>query len=338
MTQPLWIAEQDVVGLLDLPSAIGALRDGLRDEASGAAQTMVKTHATWDRSTLHAVGGVMPDRGLVGTKTWTHTPGGACPLLVLFDSDTGALRAVIEAFALGQLRTAAVSGLATDLLAPAGVDEAAVAGVGKQALGQAAALAAVRPLRRIKVWSRTTARAEDFAAVVSEALAVEVTVVETPAELARGVPLVTLVTRATEPFLDAAMLAPGTHLNAVGAITPERAEFESAILSRAAVVASDSVSQARQLARELRGYFADDDRAWARVRPLSALVADHTHRPPDADLTVFKAMGIGLADVALGARLLEDAGARYRGRQLPDITHVAPNFSPTSVPMGGRRS
>ena len=78
---------------------------------------MIKTHVEWGGSTLHAIGAVFPKMGICGTKTWTHTAGGATPLLILFDSDNGSLQAVIEAFALGQMRTAAASGVATRWLA-----------------------------------------------------------------------------------------------------------------------------------------------------------------------------------------------------------------------------
>lgn len=86
---PLWIAESDVVALLDMPGAIRALEAGLRSEARGAATNMTKTHVAWPsehgQSTLHAIGAAFPEDGFVGTKTWAHTPGGAAPLIVLYD-------------------------------------------------------------------------------------------------------------------------------------------------------------------------------------------------------------------------------------------------------------
>ncbi|MGH7790379.1 MAG: ornithine cyclodeaminase family protein, partial [Candidatus Binatia bacterium] len=111
---PLWISEAEVVALLDLRGAIDAVERGLVAEAQGAARSMLKTHVAWgDGDTLHAIGAVWPQAGAAGSKTWAHTPGGATPLLILFDARGGGLLAVIEAFALGQLRTAAVSGVAT---------------------------------------------------------------------------------------------------------------------------------------------------------------------------------------------------------------------------------
>lgn len=333
----VWLTERDVVDLLDLPAAVDALEAALREQATGAAATMVKTHATWgDHATLHAVGGVFPAAGLVGAKCWAHTPGGAAPLLLLFDADDGRSVAVVEAFALGQLRTAAISAVATDRMAEKGVADMAIAGAGKQALGQVAAVRAVRPIERVRVWSRSIHNANGFAARLAAAFPLAVTVHESVAELVEDVPVITLATRATTPFLAANSVAKGAHVNAVGAITPERAEFEPGLLGRAGVVAVDNVPQAKALASEFRAFYGEDDTAWSRVRALSEVVASGDGRPRDADITIFKAMGIGLADVAIGARLLVAAQAAGRGRGIPPTERIDPfRQAPRE---GGRKS
>jgi alanine dehydrogenase len=286
-----WVSELEVVEAITLPRAIDAIERALAREAVGAAKTMVKTHVTWgDGHTLHAIGGV--DGDLVGTKTWAHTAGGASPLLILWDSETGQRRAVIEAFALGQLRTAAMSGLATRILAEPTTTTAAVIGTGKQALPQASALATVLPLTLMRVHSPTPAKREAMAARVRDEMGIDCVATATVAEAVDGAGVITTVTRATEPFLAGAHVERGAHVNAVGAITPERSELCGDLLDRAFVV-TDSVDQARNLASEVQG---------RNLRALSTLIGGG--RPP-ADVTVFKAMGIGLADVALGRAVLE---------------------------------
>src|SRR5918911_411635 len=171
---PLWIAESDVVALMDMGGAVGALERGLLAEARGEAQNMVKTHATWGRgSTLHAIGAVFPAEGFAGTKTWAHTEGGATPLLVLFDSGNGSLRAVVEAFALGQMRTGSASGVATRWLARRDAEDFAIIGTGKQAITQVAAVLAVRPVKRVRVFGRDGERRAQFAARVEKEFEVE---------------------------------------------------------------------------------------------------------------------------------------------------------------------
>ena len=132
-----------------------------------------------------------------------------------------------------------------------------------------------------------------------------------------GADVVTLATRAKAPFLAADALASGVHLNAVGAITPERAEFEPALLDRAMIVAADSVAQVRKLSREFVEAFGTDEAAWARVEPLSDLVARGAVRPAGADLTVFKAMGMGISDLSLGIGVFEGAKKAALGQLLP---------------------
>jgi ornithine cyclodeaminase len=117
--QPLWLSEADVAGLVSLPDAIAAVEKWLALEAAGTAHTMEKTHVGWgDGHGLHAVGGGGRG-GIRHDETWAHTPA-ARPALIVWDSGSGRLRAVIEAFALGQLRTGAVSGVATRWIARAG--------------------------------------------------------------------------------------------------------------------------------------------------------------------------------------------------------------------------
>jgi ornithine cyclodeaminase len=281
-----WVTEDEVRERLTLRAAIDAVEAALRREASGDAHTMLKTHVAWgDGHTLHAIGGV--DGDLVGTKTWAHTAGGANPLLILWDSETGERRAVIEAFLLGQLRTAAMSGVATRLLADPTTGIAAVIGTGKQAGPQVDALRAVLPIDEVRVFSPNEAHRTSFAARVDGVAC------DTVDAAVDGAGVITTATRATSPFLRSAMVESGAHVNAIGAITPERAELCADLVDRAALV-SDSVESAMRLAREV----ADRD-----LRPLSSVLAAGSR--PDADVTVFKAMGIGLADVALGRAILE---------------------------------
>ena len=133
---PIWISEADVVSLVDLPLALSALEETLRLEPSGAAENMTKTVVTFnEHDTLHAIGAAVPGAGVVGTKTWTHTTGGTGPLVLLFDAKNGSVLAVIEAFALGQLRTAGISAVATGRLARADAREMTIVGSGKQIKG-----------------------------------------------------------------------------------------------------------------------------------------------------------------------------------------------------------
>ena len=324
----LWITEGDVVSLMHLGDAISALEEGLKLEAAGEAANMVKTHAVWGgHNTLHAIGATFEGAGFVGTKTWGHTSGGATPLLILWDSGSGELKAVIEAFALGQMRTGAMSGVATRWLAAADAHDMAVLGTGKQALTQVAAVAAVRPLTRVRVHSPNLENRAAFAdKLAAEGLGFEVEVSPSVEAAVEGASVITTVTRATQSFLDAQMIAPGAHVNAVGAITPEREEFSQDLFGRAAVVAADNVAGAKILSKEYKDYYDGGPGDWADVMPICQVVATADGRPQGADLTLFKAMGMGISDLSLGIRLHDAAVKEGVGREIPHPTRAKPRL------------
>ena len=201
----------------------------------------------------------------------------------------------------------------------------ALIGTGKQALTQLAAVAAVRPLRRVRVFSRDAAARAAFVGRAGKALGLNVEEASSVAQAVDGAGIVTLVTRATAPILASGMVAPGTHVNAVGAISPERTEFEPALLARCAAVVADSVPQVKNLSSELMQCYGADESKWRAVRPLSAVVAEGKGRPSGADLTLFKAMGMGISDLALGIEILRRAteqrlGREFRIRNLPNCS------------------
>jgi ornithine cyclodeaminase len=326
MSDPLWITEAEVVELVDLRDAITALERALAEEAAGRAQNMTKTHVGWGEANLHAIGAVFTGAKLAATKTWAHTPGGATPLLVVMDADDGSLKCVIEAFALGQLRTGGISGVATARLAAKAADELAIIGTGKQALLQVAAVHAVRPLRRLRVFSPRAESRRTFVDKVRTELELEALDFGSVAQAVEGAPIVTLVTRATEPFLTASMLARGTHVNAVGAITPEREEFAQDLFDRASRIVVDSLPAVHRLAREFMTRFGPPGPRWDRVLPLSRVVAGGLAREAADDLTLFKAMGMGISDLALGAEIYVRAVKAGKGRAFPHAQRAKPRI------------
>lgn len=326
---PFWITEADVVSMMDMREAIAALERGLLAEAHGQARNMVKTHVEWEGNILHAIGATFPHEGFAGTKTWAHTKGGATPLLVLFDSHTGALLAIIEAFALGQMRTAAASGVATQWLAAADADEFAIIGTGKQAITQVAAVFAIRPIRRIRVFGRNEERRNQFVARVKKEFGVETIAAGSVQDAVKDATIITVVTRAADPIVNAGMLKHGAHINAVGAIVPSRAEIAADVIARATQIVVDTIPQAQRLSRELLEFFGPDPNQWNSVRSLANLVADRRARSSSDDLTLFKSLGMGVSDLSLGIELYRKAVNSGLGRKFPHPQKVSPRLRTT---------
>jgi ornithine cyclodeaminase len=122
------------------------------------------------------------------------------------------------------------------------------------------------------------------------------------------------------------MLTRGAHINTVGAIVPSRAELAGDVLARASQIVADSVPQARKLSRELMDFFRDDASGWARVRPLSSVVEARAPRAPSDDLTVFKALGMGISDLALGIELYRTAVTSHSGRAFEHPQKMSPRL------------
>ena len=201
--------------------------------------------------------------------------------------------------------------MATRALAPQDASRAALIGTGPQAVTQLAALAEVRELRRVRVYSPTAEKRRAFIAAASARYAFEIE--ESPlAHALADAEIVTLITRAVEPFVDAAQLADCRHLNAVGAILPAKAEFAQDVFERAdrwwsttwrtpgAVRASCASATASCI-------------VLAGVSRLSDVLAAGETRAPDARLTLFKGMGMGLSDLAMATVVYEQALARGLG-------------------------
>jgi ornithine cyclodeaminase len=319
----IWITEADVVQLMDLKEAIAALEAALREEASGEAQNMTKTLLQYGKNNLHAIGAKLGK--LVGTKTWTHTQGGTCPLLLLWSAEDGSLVAVIEAFAMGNLRTGGISGVAADWMAKKDARVMGIAGAGKQALAQVGTMLAVRPIERLQVYSPRAESREEFAKKVREEFGISAVGCASAAEACKGAQIVTLVTRAAQPFVGAAMLEKGAHLNAVGAIAPDREEFAQDVFGGATLMAVDNLPGVQQLSREFMTRFAS--RGWDEVMPLSKLIASARKRSDADDISIFKAMGMGISDLALGAELVRRARERGLGRVLPQPKKAKPRLA-----------
>ena len=318
-----------MVAMMNIGDAITALEKGLAAQARGEAKDMIKTHVVWgDGATLHAIGAVFVNEGFAGTKTWAHTAGGATPLLILFDSNDGSIKAIVEAFALGQLRTAAASGVATDRLAVADADDFAIVGTGKQALAQVAAVVAVRPIKRIRVFGPNEERREQFAARVRNEFGIETYAARNIPEAVAGASIVTVVTRSTEPIITAQLIATGAHINAIGAIVLSRAEIARDVLERCSQVVTDSVPAAQQLSRELIDFFGGaDQEAWNRVKSLAEIVGLEKARVGNDDITLFKSLGMGTSDLALGVDVYRKARAEGVGREFPHPQRVMPRLS-----------
>lgn len=237
---------------------------------------------------------VMPGRldDLMAVKVVSIVPGNPAGLVVVFAED-GSPLGVVDGPTITAIRTGAGAGLATRLLARDNVSTLAMLGSGAMAFDQIEAVRAVRDIEEVLVWSRDIDNARALAARVGgEAVA------DADDAVARA-DVVSCATPATTPLFSEESVRSGTHVNAVGAFTPEMAELSPGLLERAYVVVDDVDAAAAEA-----GDLIQADRSPNTT--LRDLLAG-THPQIGEDVTVFKSVGVAAQDVAAAARALDNA-------------------------------
>ncbi len=313
----LILTEEDVSRLLDMRLAIEAVEEAFRNLAEGRVLLHMRQHMAFPPKTfLHYMAAGDLANGYVGLKIYTYVAGELRFVVPLYRIDTGRLVALVAANHLSAMRTGAASAVATRYMARAEARTLGIIGTGVQARTQLEALCAVRPIAEVRAFSRSPERRAQFAEEMKSKLGVKVEPAVSAEAAVRGADLVVTATTASHPVVRGRWLAPGTHINAVGANFPVKRELDAEAVKRAAVIAADSVEQSRQEAGDLILGFGRNRRAWGRVRELAEIVAGKKPgRKTGRDITLFKSNGIAIEDVATAARVYELARRRGAGSE-----------------------
>jgi len=314
----LFLTEQNVTDLLTMPDALIAVEEAFREQGRAAAQNLPRRRLRPPSGVLHLMAGSLPGLGVMGFKAYSTTRAGAKFHVMLYSTESGELLAMLQGDRLGQMRTGAASGVATKYMADPEADTLAVIGTGWQAQSQVAAIAAVRPLREIRVFSRDAAKRDAFARAMQAQTGVTATASASAEMAVRGAAIVATITSARTPVLRGEWLAEGAHVNAAGSNALSRAEIDDETVRRAGFVATDSNEQARMEGGDLIAAIERNLIGWEQVHELGAVVCGMLKpRRAPSDITLFKSHGIALEDVAAARRVYELARARGVGQELP---------------------
>jgi ornithine cyclodeaminase len=238
-------------------------------------------------------------------------------VIVLFGVHHGEPLAVIDASAVTAIRTAAVSGLATQALSRPDAADLAILGSGVQAATHLEAMAAVRRLERVRVWSRTRVHAERFAAREGSRRGIGVEVAKDPRAAVVGADLVCTTTAAREPVLEGAWLTPGAHVNAVGACFAGTRELDSEAVRRSRLYVDrreSALAEAGDFLLARREGVVDDNHIVGELGDL--LLGRIPGRGSPHEITLFESLGIAIEDLAAGHYVLERAVATGAGTQV----------------------
>jgi ornithine cyclodeaminase/alanine dehydrogenase-like protein (mu-crystallin family) len=257
--------------------------------------------------------------GVFGLKTYTLASGVYRFFVYLYGTESGELLAIIEANRIGQLRTGAATGIATDLMARRDAAEVGVIGSGFQARTQLEAVSRVRDLRRARVYSPNPAHRETFAHEMSRSLGLEVTPVGSPGQAVEGADILVTVTSSREPVFDGDWLEPGTHVSAVGGADPYVRELDDRSIQRADLIVVDDLPQARIEAGELMMPASRGLVLWEEMLELWQLVGGEARgRRHAEEITLFKSLGMALWDIAAAKTVYDKAVAAGIGKPLGD--------------------
>jgi ornithine cyclodeaminase len=321
----LILGQRDVRALLTMRACMDAMADALRSLARGqvilplrpvmwlpdkfGALGMMPAHsAALDRFGVKVVS-VFPSNH--GTPYDSHQG-----TVMLFEAKYGRLLAMMDATAITAIRTAAVSGVATETLANPEAGDLAILGSGTQAHTHLQAMAQARTLRRVRVWSRSAANARAFAAREAGTVAIPIEVCDTARAAVTGADLICTTTSSPEPVLLGDWLAPGAHINAVGSSVAHARELDAAAMARGRLYVDRRESTLNEsgdfLMAKREGALTD---ASILGELGEVLIGSRPGRASAGDLTIFKSLGIAVEDLAsaefLYRRALElDAGQR----------------------------
>ena len=238
---------------------------------------------------------------------------------------TGELVGVVDALEITNLRTGAVSAIATDLLTPRIVGVAAIVGTGPVARGQLRALELVRPAAEVRVFARTPENRRAFVDEMSPFVSGRLVDSPTLEDALEGAEMVTLATKAASPVLRAEHLHPGIHVNSVGPASRDRVEVDPSIFDSFDRVVCDSVSLVFDEAGDAHQAESDHGFEPDRAADLANLVSGAApgRRQPE-EMTLFKSVGTGAQDLVVAARLLELAAAADVGTVVDDVNSIKP--------------
>lgn len=323
MTDVRYLSSDDLAGLADPADFVAAVRDAYRQRGEGAAAEPRTTLTGGDPpGMLTGYQAILPETGMGGYMyTAGFGAGDAWFLTPLFDSETGEPLALLDGAWMNPYKTGAAGAVGVDALARRDASSLAVLGSGPQARGQLRAIATVRDLDTVWVYSPTKEHREGFAAEMNDHVDAAVAAVASSAAAVEDAEIVVTATDAKSPVFDGEQLAPGSHVTAMGQYNPQAREVDDATIARSTYVPDlrdRAFQDAGAFLHALESGAVDEDHIHAELGEVVAGVA--SGRTEHDEVTLFDSGGTAIETVA-AARLLYD---RASSEGLGETIDIAP--------------
>jgi ornithine cyclodeaminase len=313
----LLLRESDVERLLTMPAAIELVERVHREYSTGKAIDVPRERTRVPKAGLHILQGAVPSAGVFGYKAYTSSREGVRFLVYAFSAERGSLEGIVEADRLGMMRTGAAGGVAAKWLARPDAKVVGVFGSGWQAEGQIEALALVRKLERVKVWSRTAGKLAAFCERMSGRLGIEVVPAASANDAVTGSDIVVTITTSATPVFDGELVTPGMHINAAGSNSLLRQEIDEATVRKCNPIVVDSRPSAAKEAGDLLPVLEKGRMHVGAFTELGEVIAGtRPGRTSSEQTTLFESQGMAIQDLIIAAHLLELARNQGLGSEV----------------------
>ena len=288
-----------------------------REYSTGQAIDVPRERTRLPKAALHILQGAVPSANVLGYKAYTSSREGVRFLVYAFNAERGSLDVVVEANHLGMTRTGAAGGVAAKWLARPDAKVAGVFGSGWQAQGQIEALAHVRKLERVKVWSRNAEKLAKFCESMRAKLSLDVVPAASPDDCVKASDIVVTITTSATPVFSGESLQPGTHVNAAGSNSLLRQEIDEATLRKCNPIVVDSRASALKEAGDLLPALEKGRLHVGGLTELGEVIAGiRPGRTSSDQTTLFESQGMAIQDLIIAAELARLARARGMGAEL----------------------
>jgi alanine dehydrogenase len=318
------LSAADIVAALPMAEAIGGMKYAFAQLSNGRAEAPLRTHIKVDDvgATL-VMPAILADSGDLAIKVVSVFPNNSQlglptihALVLALDTVTGKPLALLEGGSLTAIRTGAVSGAATDLLARQDAQRVAIIGSGVQARTQLEAVCTVRNIKEVRVFSLLPDQARQFAREMAGrgSIPPSITVVEDANSAVREADIICTATTSSTPVFDGEQLKPGAHVNGIGSFTPEMQEIDMQTIKRSLVIV-DSRAAALEEAGDLIIPLQKGDITQEHIAAeLGEIVSGiHPGRTSPSQITFFKSVGIAVQDAAAASIAIRNALANGLG-------------------------
>ena len=313
----LFLKDEDVAQCVTMDAMLEAIESMQRQYGDGQAHNMTRRKIIADSGMLSVMGGGLFHQGLLGVKTYTVVKGAYSFQVSLYDANTGELLLYTQANRLGQLRTGATTGVAVKHLANPEDATVGIIGTGGQAPTQLEALSKVRGIKKIKAYSRTQERREEFARRMTDTMGIKVSAATSNEDAVRDCDIVLCIAATMDPVVEADWLKDGSTLIGAGPTTWRAREVDEAVITRAGKLIVDSTEQAAIEAGDLCSAVDKGIIQWSKVHELRHVVSGAvTGRDSNDQVVYAKIMGTGVADVAAAKLAYDSAKAAGLGTEM----------------------